>query len=132
MKTKNKAEKSASVRLYNEDCLSGAKKHISSKSVDLIICDPPFGIEEGKFKNQYNRVSTNILPGYFEAPTDYYEFTKGWLGEAKRILRNDGSMYIISGWSQLQHVLNAISYHGFNVINHLIWKYNFEIGRAHV
>lgn len=127
MQTTKTNENNASVRLYNEDCITGAKKHILNKSVDLIICDPPFGINEGKFKSQYNRKSENIISGYCEAPNDYFEFSKNWIGEAKRILRDDGSMYIISGWSELRHILNAIECHQLSVINHLIWKYNFGL-----
>jgi hypothetical protein len=33
--------------IYNEDCVSGAIKHLKSESVDLGIHDPPFGIPVG-------------------------------------------------------------------------------------
>lgn len=127
MQTKKTNENNAKVKLYNEDCITGAKQHIADKCVDLIICDPPFGIKEGKFCNQYNRKHEHVIAGYCEAPNDYFEFSKNWIGEAKRILREDGSMYIISGWSELRHILNAIEYNQLSVINHLIWKYNFGL-----
>ena len=127
MQTNLNNSKNASVRLYNEDCITGAPKHILSKSVDLIICDPPFGINEGRFSNQYNRTGIGIVSGYCEAPSGYFDFTREWLGEAKRVLQDNGSMYIVSGWSQLHHVLNAITHHDLYVINHLIWKYNFGV-----
>jgi site-specific DNA-methyltransferase (adenine-specific) len=127
VKTKKTNENNALVTLYNEDCVTGAKRHIADESVNLIICDPPFGISESKFKNQYNRKSESVISGYCEAPPDYFEFSKKWIGEAKRVLCNDGSMYIISGWNQLHDVLNSINYHELFVINHIVWKYNFGV-----
>ena len=33
-------------KIYNEDCITGAGRHIQDECVDLLVCDPPFGIEE--------------------------------------------------------------------------------------
>jgi len=51
-------------RIYNCDCIEGSKKHINDKSIDLIICDPPFGIEEKSFDQHYHRKKDNIVDGY--------------------------------------------------------------------
>lgn len=40
---------------YNEDCIEGCKAHISDNSVDLIITDPPYGIEGHTLHKHYNR-----------------------------------------------------------------------------
>ena len=64
------------MRLYNEDCVSGAKAHLATGSVDLIISDPPFGIDEKEFERLYNRKEYNVFPGYVEAPDNYLEWTK--------------------------------------------------------
>lgn len=37
------------IALFNEDCINGSKRHIKDETVDLIICDPPFGIKEKTF-----------------------------------------------------------------------------------
>ncbi len=31
--------------IYNENCIIGATNHFEDNQMDLIICDPPFGIE---------------------------------------------------------------------------------------
>jgi len=33
---------------WNEDCISAAKKRLPDNSVDLMICDPPFGVNTSK------------------------------------------------------------------------------------
>jgi site-specific DNA-methyltransferase (adenine-specific) len=112
--------------LFNEDCLTGASK-IPSNSIDLMICDPPFGIHESSFDQLYHRQKESILQGYVEAPTDYYDWSLAWMTEAKRILKERGSFYVISGWTKLRDVLNAAEVLKLQLINHLIWKFNFGI-----
>ena len=109
------------------DCVAGAREHIADNTIDLIICDPPFGIQESTFKNQYNRDHKNILSGYEEAPVDYYKFSLEWISEAKRVMKEDGSLYIISGWSNLNDILSAIKHLDMKLINHIIWKYQFGV-----
>ena len=113
-------------QIWNEDCITGSKRIIDG-TVKLIICDAPFGIHESKFDNLYNRDSSNIMCGYVEAPQDYDTFTLEWLTECKRILHDDGSMYLVSGWSNLSSFYKAIAALGLFEVNHLIWKYNFGV-----
>ncbi len=114
-------------KIWNEDCIEGSKNNIKDGSVDLIICDPPFGINESKFDQLYKRNVDNIIDGYVEAPIDYDKFTLNWLTECKRILSDDGSMYIVSGWSNLSSFYKAIAALGLYEVNHIIWKYNFGV-----
>jgi site-specific DNA-methyltransferase (adenine-specific) len=113
--------------IYNEDCVSGAIKHLKSESVDLGIHDPPFGIHEASFDKHYKRKKEFLIDGYVEAPDDYYKFSLNWIEQAKRVLKPNGSMYIISGWSHLRHILNAVHDLDLNTINHIIWKFNFGV-----
>lgn len=98
-----------------------------SNSVDLGIFDPPFGINESQFDKHYKRDNSVVLPGYVEAPNDYYQFSIEWLSQAKRILKPDGSMYVISGWTNLKDMLMALDTLELETINHIIWKYNFGV-----
>jgi site-specific DNA-methyltransferase (adenine-specific) len=113
--------------IYNIDCIQGAKEHLEDASVDLIVSDPPFGINEGSFGSQYSRDETKVIEGYQEAPDDYAEFTDQWIGQAHRILKENGSMYIVSGWTKLNDILTALESYNFTVINHIIWKYQFGV-----
>jgi site-specific DNA-methyltransferase (adenine-specific) len=113
---------------YNEDCISGAKKHIISNSVDLIITDPPYGINGDKLHQHYNRNETFVVSGYVEVPSaEYGEFSQKWIKEAERILKPGGSIYIISGYTNLYHILFALRETCLAEINHIIWKYNFGV-----
>jgi len=112
--------------IWNEDCILGAKS-ISDKSVHLLLADPPFGIQESKFDNLYNRNFDNVISGYVEAPQDYDKFTLDWMTEAKRVLDDNGSMYIVSGWTNLPSIFKAIEALNLFVVNHIVWKFNFGV-----
>jgi site-specific DNA-methyltransferase (adenine-specific) len=113
------------IDIFQEDCLTGGK--ILENSVDLGIYDPPFGINESGFNKYYKRESSNVIGGYEEAPEDYGEWTQRWMTEAVRALKENGTMYIVMGHTQLRHILNAAHHLGLHEINHLIWKYNFGV-----
>lgn len=123
---RGKVEERRRIEIYPEDCVDGDQK-ITDGSVDLGIFDPPFGIKETGFDKHYNRNPKNIIRGYKEAPSDYMEWTRLWLMEAKRVLAENGSMYVFMGHTNLKHLLNAADDVGLYEINHLIWKYNFGV-----
>lgn len=96
-------------------------------SVELGIYDPPFGIQEKGFRAHYNRNNNLVIDGYIEAPPDYYQFTIKWLTEAKRVLKPNGSMYIISGWSHSDIIGRAIRELDLFLINKIIWRFPFGV-----
>lgn len=115
-------------KFYNIDCVEGTKKFIPENSIDLIITDPPYGIDGDKLHKHYNRKEDYVIDGYVEVPSsEYSEFSIQWIKEAERILKPGGSIYIISGYTNLIHILNALKLTSLNEINHIIWKYNFGV-----
>jgi len=113
---------------YNMDCISGSRSHIPDGVVDLIITDPPFAIEGDQLHRLYNRKEEHVVQGYVEvARENYRDFSFRWLEQAKRVLKDTGSMYIVSGWTNLLDILLAIEQNGLELINHIIWKYNFGV-----
>ena len=117
-----------SVKMINGDTLS-IREEIERNSVDLLITDPPFGIGETSFESMYNRNSEFVIPGYNEVGIDdYEEFTMRWVSLASTILKPGGSFYILSGYTNLVHLLNVLRKNcDLEVINHLIWKFNFGV-----
>ncbi len=114
--------------LYNEDCIEGCKRHVADSSVDLIITDPPYGIKGDKLHKHYNRKEEFVLEGYIEVPAkEYPHFTAEWIKQAERILRPGGSIYVVSGYTHLVHILNALQATRLKEVNHIIWKYNFGV-----
>lgn len=116
--------------IKNADCFDFLKE-IPDKSVDLILTDPPFGLGESTFDEKYYaRSKSNILRNYVEAPKDisYEKWVFNWIIEFDRILKPNGSVFIISGWSNEADIQYAFRKNGaFKLINHLIWNFNFGV-----
>jgi len=114
-------------RIYEGDSLK-LMKEIPGNSIDLVLTDPPFAINFKGKKANYNRKARNVLEGYNEvSKEDYPQFSKDWINEAFRLLKESGSMFVFSGWNNLKDILIAIDDSGFKTINHLIWKYQFGV-----
>ena len=117
---------------YNCGCVEGAKLYLSDNSVDLIVTDPPFGIAGASLHKHYNRNESHVLPGYLDVEKrDYEAFSQAWIEQAERVLRPGGSMYIVSGYTNLGDILNALDKTKLRLVNHIIWKFNFGTILSH-
>ena len=115
-------------KFYNQDCVTGAREHLEDDSIDLVITDPPFAIDGDKLHKHYNRKEAFVLEGYVEIPQEEYaDFSKAWITEAERVLRPGGALVIVSGYSNLLDILNALRSTSLKEFNHIIWKYNFGV-----
>lgn len=113
--------------IENTDCVSGMRA-LPEAHVDLIITDPPFAIDFGAKRPNYNRTPGRVLEGYNEiSAADYPDFTRSWTREAWRVLKDSGAAFVFSGWNNLKDILIALDEVGFVTVNHLIWKYQFGV-----
>jgi site-specific DNA-methyltransferase (adenine-specific) len=115
-------------QVYNKSCIEGMREHVKDNSVDLIFTDPPYGIDGDGLDVHYHRDESTVVPGYVDVPLDQYQqFSQDWIRECERVLRPGGSLYIVSGYTNLHHILNALHSTGLEEVNHLIAKYSFGV-----
>jgi len=113
--------------IHNQDCRVGLKT-IADNSVDLIFTDPPYGINGADLDQHYNRDESTVVPGYIDIDrANYAEFSRSWITECSRVLRPQGSVYIVSGYTNLHHILNALHRTDLREINHLVAEYSFGV-----
>ena len=111
----------------NIDCVTGMKE-LATGSIDMVFTDPPYGIDGDNLDVHYNRDESHVVPGYCEVSLDTYsEFSLDWITECARVLRPGGSMYIVSGYTNLHHILNALHSTDLTEINHIIAEYTFGV-----
>ena len=113
--------------IYHGDCIA-LLQDMPNNCIDLVVTDPPFAIDFKGRRSNYNRIANRVIEGYNEiSQSDYFEFTLKWMKEATRTLKASGTMYIVSGWTNLRDILNAIEDNKLITLNHLIWKYQFGV-----
>lgn len=115
-------------QVYNQSCVEGMREHVADESVDLVFTDPPYGIDGDELDVHYHRDESKVVPGYIDVPlSQYAQFSLDWIKECERVLRPGGSMYIVSGYTNLHHVLNALHSTSLVEINHIIAQYSFGV-----
>ena len=96
------------------------------EKADLIFADPPFGINFRGNMPTYNRKPDALR--YVEVSREEYPiFIRQLVEWCYEVLKPNGSMWLVSGWNNLRHVLNAVEDAGFITLNHVIWKYQFGV-----
>jgi site-specific DNA-methyltransferase (adenine-specific) len=99
-------------------------KKMKSESIDLIFADPPYWmrttgilkrVEGTEFKGVHEQWDK------FDSNEDYSVFTKKWLTECKRILKRNGSIWIIGGMQCIYTVGGIMQDLGFWFINDVVW-----------
>jgi hypothetical protein len=69
-----------------ENCIEGMQS-LPASCVDLIIADPPFGIDFDGKGSQYNRKNEFVVDGYHEIDGDYDDFTSRWICGISKIMQ---------------------------------------------
>ena len=113
-------------RVVYDDCIDGMKK-LPAESVDCIIADPPFGLSFTGRESIYNRDHRYVRDGYKEMYGNYKNFSEAWISEITRILKKTATAWIFSGWTNLFDVLAALESTNLNLVNHIIWRYQFGV-----
>lgn len=94
-------------------------QELKSKSVDLIIADPPYNLG----KDYGNGSDTKS----FE---EYIQFTKNWTKEATRILKKTGTIYIFMGFRFISYLYQILEKeNSLNFVNWICWHYTQGIGK---
>ena len=73
---------------------------MEENSVDLIFADPPYNLQLGDALTRPD--NSNVSGVYeewdsFESLAAYDEYTRKWMAAARRILKDDGAIWVI-GW----------------------------------
>lgn len=99
-------------------------KNIKSRSVDMIFADPPYFLSgNGITCNSGKMVSVN--KGEWDKKIDVKEkhkFNKKWLRMCKRILKDNGTIWISGTMHNIYSIGMALEEEGFKTINNITWR----------
>ena len=110
-------------KIINGETLSEMKK-MPAASIDLIFADPPYWMRtEGVLKRvegtDYNGCDDQW--DQFNSLEEYESFTKNWLTECFRLLKPNGSIWVIGGMQCIYTIGSIMQQLGFWIINDVIW-----------
>ncbi len=106
------------------DCVAEMAK-LPDKSVDMIFADPPYNLQLGKdlFRPEGGRVdAVDDHWDKFDSLAVYDEFTREWLAEARRILKDDGTIWVIGSYHNIFRVGALLQDADFWILNDIVWR----------
>ncbi len=106
------------------DCLE-VLKGLPDRSVDLVFADPPYNLQLGGELLRPDNSRVDAVDddwdrfASFEA---YDAFTRAWLAECRRVLKDEGSLWVIGSYHNIFRVGSTLQDLGFWILNDVIWR----------
>jgi modification methylase len=109
--------------IINGDCIK-VMNEMAEKSVDLIFADPPYNLQLGD--NLLRPDNSNVSGVYeewdsFESMEAYDAYTRDWMSAARRVLKDDGALWVIGSYHNIFRVGRILQDLGFWILNDIIW-----------
>jgi modification methylase len=106
------------------DCIAEMAR-LPDKSVDMIFADPPYNLQLGGdlFRPEGSRVdAVDDEWDKFDSLAAYDNFTREWLAEARRILKDNGTIWVIGSYHNIFRVGSLLQDAEFWILNDVIWR----------
>ncbi len=110
-------------KIIKGNCIESMRS-LPDNSIDVIFADPPYNLQ---LKNDLSRPDSSKVNGVteewdrFKSFEEYDKFTKDWISEAQRILKPEGTIWVIGSYHNIFRVGNAMQNLGFWILNDIIW-----------
>lgn len=98
---------------------------LPAASVDMIFADPPYNLQlEGELHRPNNTLVDGVDEGWDKFPdfAAYDAFTRGWLGAATRLLKDDGTLWVIGSYHNIFRVGATLQDLGYWILNDVVWR----------
>jgi len=106
------------------DCIAEMAR-MPDKSVDMIFADPPYNLQLGGdlFRPEGGRVdAVDDAWDKFESLATYDNFTRDWLEQARRVLKDDGTIWVIGSYHNIYRVGSLLQDADFWILNDIVWR----------
>ncbi|MCX6071314.1 MAG: site-specific DNA-methyltransferase [Chloroflexi bacterium] len=109
--------------ILHADCRT-ALAELPEASVDLVFADPPYNLQlsQDLYRPNMTRVqAVDDAWDQFESLADYDAFTRAWLGGCRRVLRDDGALWVIGTYHNIFRIGSILQDLGYWILNDVIW-----------
>ncbi len=100
-------------------------RRLPPASVHAIFADPPYNLQ---LKGELRRPDESVVDGVDDAwdrfpdLAAYDAFTRAWLTECRRVLRKDGTIWVMGAYHNVFRLGVALQDLGFWILNDVIWR----------
>jgi len=97
---------------------------LPAHSVDAVFADPPYNLQLGGELRRPDNSKVDAVDDDWDKFADfatYDKFTYEWLAAVKRVLKPDGSLWVIGSYHNIFRVGAILQNLGFWILNDIIW-----------
>lgn len=100
-------------------------KTLPDRSIDLIFADPPYNLQlQGELHRPDNSKVQGVDDAWdkFSSFAEYDKFSREWLSEAKRLLKDDSAIWVIGSYHNIFRIGSIMQDLGFWILNDIVWR----------
>ncbi len=98
---------------------------LPAASVQCVFADPPYNLQ---LRGELRRPDDSLVDGvdedwdrFADFPA-YDAFTRAWLGECRRLLSKDGTLWVIGAYHNIFRIGAILQDLGFWILNDVVWR----------
>jgi modification methylase len=106
------------------DCVA-ALDRLPEKSIDAIFADPPYNLQLNGDLHRPDQSKVDAVDDdwdRFESFAAYDAFTRAWLLAARRVLKPNGTIWVIGSYHNIFRVGAAMQDLGYWILNDIVWR----------
>ncbi|CAA7612974.1 site-specific DNA-methyltransferase [Magnetospirillum sp. SS-4] len=106
------------------DCIA-MMDSLPPKSVDLVFADPPYNLQLGGELLRPDNSRVDGVDDEWDRFSDfaaYDAFTRAWLKSARRVLKDDGALWVIGSYHNIFRVGAILQDLGYWMLNDIVWR----------
>jgi modification methylase len=106
------------------ECVA-AMSRLPEHSVDMIFADPPYNLQLDGTLHRPDQSKVDAVDDDWDKFSDfaaYDAFTRAWLLAARRILKPNGTIWVIGSYHNIFRVGTVLQDLGYWVLNDIVWR----------
>ncbi len=106
------------------DCVAHMAS-LPAGSVDLVFADPPYNLQLGGDLHRPDNSRVDGVDAEWDKLGDFAahdRFSEAWLREARRVLKDDGALWVIGTYHNIFRLGAMLQDHGFWILNDIVWR----------
>ena len=111
-------------QILMDDCIA-AMASLPDACIDMVFADPPYNLQLGGdlYRPEGGRVdAVDNDWDKFDSNAIYDAFTKAWMEQARRILKPNGTLWVIGSYHNIFRCGAVLQDTGFWILNDIIWR----------
>ncbi len=99
-------------------------RRMPERCVDMVFADPPYNLQlNGELRRPNNSRVDGVEEAWdrFDGFAAYDRFTRDWLAAARRVMKEDATLWVIGTYHNIYRVGATLQDLGFWILNDIVW-----------